>query len=65
MQIYRFNDEFSYVRISEVPENEREELIKFMYGQTMPFIPGHDDAIFLWDYYTFKDFILGKKVIWD
>lgn len=43
------------LRISGVPESQREELKRFMAGQTMPFIDGAktQDYIYIQDYTNF------------
>ena len=42
-----------YIRFSEVPEEYKEEFNKWMYGQTMPIIPGEEggvDGVYPWDW---------------
>lgn len=56
LKIHHYED-FSYIRISELPERERSEFLEWVYGQTMPIIRALDvqDAIYLWDYERWKE----------
>lgn len=54
--IHRYQD-FSYVRLKELPKEERSEFSEWLYGQTMPIIPELDeqDAIYLRNYERWKE----------
>ena len=44
-------DEFiSYVDENDIPEKYKEEFGKWMYGQTVPMVPGIKFAVYSWDY---------------
>jgi len=48
----------TFVDFNEVPENYKEDFSKWLYGQTMPMIPGLErNAVYSWDwerYYKMK-----------
>lgn len=56
-----------YVRVSEIPEGERQEFMEFMVGQTRPVIDGLDsqDAVYVCDYANWKSKKLGRKWYFD
>ena len=61
-------DGLEYMRISELPEDEREPFTEALRGQTCPVIPGIEpqDAFYVWDYNVWKKH--GKDVpyhLWD
>jgi hypothetical protein len=67
--IYHAKD-FSYIKISEVPVELREEFNKFMYGQTMPCIENEKgefstDAVYSWDYINFLNKLFGRPSFVD
>ena len=66
LQIHSSED-FAYVRISELPENEQEPFRKWLIGQTLPFIPNLEpqDAVFAWDYERWKRANRGELVAFD
>ena len=53
------NNEFSYVKSSEIPESLREDFRKWMYGQTCTFID-NEVCYYSWDW---ERFICGKPII--
>jgi hypothetical protein len=57
-------DEFCYIKLDEVPVELKDALIKFMYGQTMPYIEGVY-AIYSWDYENFINKLLGRPHFFD
>lgn len=54
--------EISYVRISDIPLDEREELEEWLDGQARPTIEGLDtqDALFSWDYKRWKKGLIKR-----
>ena len=61
-------DGLNYMRISELPEEEREPFTKALYGQTCPIIDGLEpqDAFYQCDYDKWKRY--GDKLpphLWD
>lgn len=56
------------VRISEVPEHQRNALDKFIVGQTMPLVEGKSvqDFVYLHDYENFlHKHKTGREMFWD
>jgi len=45
---------FSYIKISELPEQEQKPLKEWLYGQTVPMIDDEPDVAYLGDYIRFK-----------
>jgi len=56
-----------YIRISELPEEEREPFSKWMAGQTRPVIPELEpqDAVYPWDYENWLNYKSGKPWFFD
>lgn len=54
--------EISYVRISDIPLDERKELEDWLDGQARPIIEGLDtqDALFSWDYKRWKKGLIKR-----
>jgi hypothetical protein len=56
---------FSFVSIEEMGEPQRSEFIEFLYGQTVPMVPGHR-AAYSWDYENFQcKKRTGREAYWD
>lgn len=63
---YNYKNEFMYIRISELPENQQEKFSEFMAYQTRPLITDDlnqyiEDAVYSWDY----DRWVAGKTYWD
>lgn len=40
----------SFIKKSDIPEELREGFEEWMKGQEYPIIPGHEDAVYSWDW---------------
>lgn len=56
-----------FIRISDVPEDDRAAFAQWMGGQTRPWINGIEpmDAVYVHDYQSWLDAKAGKPVLWD
>lgn len=68
-KIYNTED-FSYIRISELPESERPVFQRWLSGQTQPLVHGLEppfDAAYSWDYARWKEqgMKLEQGLGWD
>ena len=57
-----YTDEYPYILINEIPVELRKEFLKFMNGQTVPYI---ENAVFSWDYINFLNKLFGRPSFFD
>ncbi len=50
---------FSYICISDVPDEYYYEFLKWIGGQTRPVVDEHDDAVYAWDWNRWLDWRTG------
>lgn len=43
-----------YIRLSDLPQAQKESFQKFIYGSQVPVIHGEGDVAYYWDYITWR-----------
>ena len=62
IKVYK-TESFSYICISDVPDEYYYEFLKWVQHQTRPVIDEHDDAIYAWDWDRWLEWKTGKSNI--